>query len=324
MQSKFLTSVARILIALTFIFSGFVKLVDPMGSAIKLEEYFSEDVLNLPFLVPYALPLAILLILVELLLGVMLLSGFKPKFTLWGLAVLMLVFLFLTWYSAYFNKVTDCGCFGDAVKLTPWQTFYKNVFFGALVLYLLFHIDQIVPWFGKTAASWIPFIALLGSLYISYYVLQHLPIIDFRPFAVGKSIPEGMQYTGDEDFPPIHDFVLENDTDDLTDSILQAPKALLIVSYNLNRSDQSVFKNLQKLGEEAIRKNYPVYLLSASSMDEFKALKAKYKLPFDMLYCDETTLKTIIRANPGIVLLKKGVVAGKWNGNDVDKIVLNE
>ncbi len=324
MSSKLLTAITRVLIALTFIFSGFVKLVDPVGSAIKLEEYFSEDVLNLPFLVPYVLPLAILLILVELLLGMMLLSGFKPKFTLWGIAVLMLLFLFLTWYSAYYDKVTDCGCFGDAVKLSSWQTFYKNVFFGALILYLLFHRDYIVPWFGKTAAYWIPFIALLGSLYLSYYVLRHLPIIDFRPFAIGNSIPEGMQYKNDEDFPPIHDFVLENDTDDLTDTILQAPKVLLFVSYNLDKSDKSLFKDLQKLAGAAIRKNYLVYMISASSMDDFNALKAKYALPFDMLYCDETTLKTIIRANPGIVLLKKGVVAGKWNGNDVRKVQLNE
>ncbi len=319
---KLLTNIARVLVAITFIFSGFVKLVDPIGSAIKFKEYFGEDVLNLPFLDPYALPFSIVLILLELLLGVMLLVGFKPKITVWATSLLLLVFLFLTWYSAYFNKVTDCGCFGDAVKLSPWGTFYKNIVLAVLLLLLLFNIKYIRPWFGKTAALWVPFITLIGGLYISYYVLQHLPIIDFRPFAIGESIPEGMQYVDGEDIPKIHDFFLENDTDDLTDTILQAPKVLLIIAYNLDESTLKGFEIIKPIAQKAIDKGYIVYTLSASSMDEFNQLKEAYQLPFEMLYGDETMLKTIIRANPGAVTLKKGVVTGKWNWTDFDKIKL--
>ncbi len=321
---KPITHIARVIVAITFIFSGFVKLIDPIGTAIKFEEYFSEDVLNIPFLIPYILPFSILLILIELLLGIMLLVGFKPKLTVWGTALLMFVFLFLTWYSAYYDKVADCGCFGDAITLSAWATFYKNIFFGALVIFLLLNIKQIKPWFGKTLSNWIPFISLVGGLFISYYVLQHLPIIDFRPYAIGKSIPEGMKYVEGKDFPPIHDFILENDTDDLTETILEADKALLILTYDLYKANLKAFKSIKPIAEKAIKNGYLVYTLSASSVDDFNTMKEKYELPFDMLYCDETTLKTIIRANPGIMTLEKGVVTGKWNWTDLDKVKLKQ
>ncbi|HHB52643.1 MAG TPA: DoxX family membrane protein, partial [Saprospiraceae bacterium] len=126
---KIATQISRIIIGITFIFSGFVKMVDPLGTSYKLQEYLSADVLNIESLIHYALPLSILLIFIEFFLGVLLLIGYLPKITIWGLVLLIGFFLFLTWYSAYYNKVTDCGCFGDAVTLTPWQTFYKNVFF---------------------------------------------------------------------------------------------------------------------------------------------------------------------------------------------------
>jgi len=320
---KFITHIARFIVAITYMFSGFVKLVDPIGTAIKFEEYFSEDVLNLTFLIPYVLPFSILLILVELLLGVLLLVGFKPKLTTWSVALLMFVFLFLTWYSAYYDKVTDCGCFGDAVKLSAWGTFYKNVFFTALIIILLFNIKYIKPWFGKLAANWIPFTTLLGGLFITYYVLQHLPIIDFRPFAIGNSIPKGMEFVDGEDFPPIHDFILENDTDDLTEEVLTADKALLIISYSLELGEINAFENFKELGDQALEKGYKLYVLSASLMETYNEIQDYYNLPFEFLYCDETALKTMIRANPGIITLEKGIIKGKWNWTDVDEVVLN-
>ena len=140
MMQKAVTQISRILVGTLFIFSGFVKLVDPIGSQYKFQEYFSEAVLNMEFLIPYALLFAIVLIVAEILLGVMILIGYKSKFTVWSLLLLSLVFLFLTWYSAYYNKVTDCGCFGDAIKLTPWETFYKNVILIGLILILLLKI----------------------------------------------------------------------------------------------------------------------------------------------------------------------------------------
>ena len=140
MFKSFLTRIAQVLVGGLFIFSGLVKMNDPVGFSFKLEEYFSEEVLNLPIFEPLALPLAIILVAVEVLLGLALLLG------LWKRAVLLLLsgmigfFTFLTFWSAYFNQVTDCGCFGDAIPLTPWESFYKDVVLCVLIIIL---------WWGK-------------------------------------------------------------------------------------------------------------------------------------------------------------------------------
>ncbi len=231
---------------------------------------------------------------------------------------------FLTFYSAVTGKVADCGCFGDALKLSPWGTFYKNVFFTALILFLLFRIKDIQPWLGKKVAVWVTFLTFIGSLFITYYVLKHLPIIDFRPYKIGQSIPEGMeQYDEETGIALIHDFILENEEEDLTETILSADKVLLIVAYDLSKSDHKAFAKIKLITDQALTNGYLVYTLSASAMDDFEVLKSEYNLNFDMLYTDETTLKTIIRANPGLMTLEKGVITGKWNGNDAGKVVLH-
>lgn len=317
---KIVVQISRYIVALTFIFSGFVKLVDPLGSAYKFQEYFGFDVLNLEFLIPYALPFSILLIMAEIMLGVMLLVGYLPKFTSWSLLLIILVFLFLTWYSAYYNKVTDCGCFGDAVKLSAWGTFYKNVVLVVFILVLVWKNSHIKPIISANIAKWTSFLSFLTFLYITYYVLVHLPIIDFRPYAIGKSIPEGMKFVGTE-LPPIHDFYLEsNEGENLTDKVLADDKVMLIVMYNISKSDRDGFNTIKKVTDKALKNGYNVYALSASLNDEFIDIKEEFDLKFDMLFCDETTLKTIIRANPGVLTLEKGVVKGKWNWIDADKI----
>lgn len=319
---KILVQISRVLIGVTFIFSGFVKMVDPLGTSYKLQEYLSADVLDFPSLLQYALPLAVFLIFVEFFLGVLILIGYYPKITVWSLFLLILLFLFLTWYSAYYNKVTDCGCFGDAITLTPWETFYKNVFFLVLILFLLFNIKRIKPIGGITLLNWISFLSFVGSFTLMYYVLLHLPIIDFRPYAVGKNIPAQMQYIGD-DLPPVHDFLLESiEGDDLTSKVLEAPKVLLVVINTLEKSRKGGFNNVKIITDKALEKGYLVYALSSSMNESFIKFKQEYQFNFEMLFCDETTLKTIIRANPGIVILKNGTVIGKWNSRDIDKINL--
>ncbi|MBI9040479.1 DoxX family protein [Lutibacter sp.] len=317
---KVLVQICRFFVAFTFIFSGFVKLVDPLGSSYKFQEYFGVDVLNLEFLIPYSLPFSIVLILAEIMLGVMLFVGYLPKFTAWSLLLLITVFLFLTWYSAYYNKVTDCGCFGDAVKLSTWGTFYKNVVLIALILVLVWKAKLITPIISVTIAKWSTFLSFFTFLYITYYVLVHLPIIDFRPYAIGKSIPEGMEFVGQE-LPPIHDFYLEsNDGENLTDKVLTDKNVMLIIMYNISKSDRDGFTNIKTVTDKALQNGFSVYALSASLSDEFIDIKEEFELNFDMLFCDETTLKTIIRANPGILTLQEGVVKGKWNWIDADKV----
>ena len=313
--------IARILISFTFLYSGFVKLVDPLGSSYKFEEYFGADVLNLEFLIPFALPFSILLILVEIMLGLTLLIGYKPKSTLWSLLGIILLFLFLTWYSAYFNKVTDCGCFGDALKLTPWETFYKNVVLLVLLIPLLLNQSYINSFFSDNIMRNIVLLFLGIFIYITYYVLVHLPIVDFRAYAIGKNIQQGMEYKEDNDeLPPVHDFFLESETNDYTQAILSAEKAMLIISYDLENSNPKGFSHLKKVAEEAILKGYLVYGVSASSLEDTLTIQEQYDLPFEFLFCDGTTLKTIIRSNPGVLILNKGTVAGKWNWRDSAKV----
>lgn len=312
---------ARILVSFTFLYSGFVKLVDPLGSSYKFEEYFGADVLNLEFLIPLALPFSILLILVEIMLGVTLLLGYKPKITVWTLFGINLLFLFLTWYSAYYNKVTDCGCFGDALKLSPWDTFYKNVILMVLLLPLLWNKTFINSIFSDRIMRNLSLASFGLFVYITYYVLVHLPIVDFRAYAIGKNIAAGMEYEeGSDELPPVHDFFLESDTDDLTELILTSDKVMLLISYDLQDANLEGFNSLKIVAEEAIAKGYLVYGVSASSSEDTKSIQKEFDLPFEFLFCDGTTLKTIIRANPGIVTLEKGTVVGKWSWRDADAV----
>tara|TARA_R110001632_G_scaffold6324_1_gene25711 strand:- start:51077 stop:52045 length:969 start_codon:yes stop_codon:yes gene_type:complete len=320
---KLLVHLSRIFVGAMFIFSGFVKLVDPIGSQYKFQEYFGESVLNLEFLIPFALPFSILLIIAEIMLGVMLLLGYKSKLTVWSLLGLTTLFLFLTWYSAYYNKVTDCGCFGDAIKLTPWETFWKNVILIGLILLLLIRVKDIKEIFSKKITIALTLLSLISFSYITFHVLNHLPIIDFRAYAVGKNIPEGMEFPEDpNELPPVHDFMLEDTQNDLAPQILAMDKVMLVIVYNADKSDEEGFVAIKKVADKAISKGYNVYGVSASFEDDLILIQNKYNLPFDFLFCDETTLKTMIRANPGIMILSKGTVTGKWNWNDTDEIKL--
>lgn len=363
-----LSQIARLLVSVTFIFSGFVKLVDPLGSAYKFEEYFGADVLNLEFLSPYALQFSILLILAEIMLGVMLLVGYLPKLTVWSLFAISLLFLFLTWYSAYYNKVTDCGCFGDAITLTPWETFYKNVILIVLVVFLVVRVHDIQPLRSEVLAQRISLVSLLVFVGIIIYVLRYLPIIDFRAYAIGKNIPEGMAIPEDAEkpvyedtwiynvdgedrvfstedkpwniegatfvdretrtikegyVPPIHDFTMERDGEDLTEILMEEDRLLLVVAYNLSIADDSGMQKVKALSERAREKGYKVYFFSASTQEDFDKVKSEYGFDFELLFCDETTLKTIVRSNPGIVILDRGTITGKWSWREIEDIRLN-
>jgi len=190
---KAIVSIARILVGVLFIFSGFIKLNDPVGFSYKLQEYFSEPVLDLPFLIPFALVIAILLVIFELVLGIMLLIGYARKFTSWSLLIMIIFFTFLTFYSAYFNKVTDCGCFGDAIPLTPWESFYKDIILLVLVLIIFFNQKFIIPIISVKYHKWVIFASFIGCFAYCYHVLMHLPVFDFRAYKIGNNISEKMK-----------------------------------------------------------------------------------------------------------------------------------
>ena len=189
---RYLTGFSRVFVGVLFIISGLIKLNDPVGFSFKLEEYFSPSVLNLNFLTPYALLLAVVLVVLEVILGVFLLIGYRKKVTILSLLGMIVFFTFLTFYSAYYNKVTDCGCFGDALKLTPWQSFYKDLVLLILIFILCLNMRFINPVFSKLNSVIISMFSFVGCLLFAYYVLMHLPYKDFRPYKIGANILDNM------------------------------------------------------------------------------------------------------------------------------------
>ena len=189
---KYLVNFSRLFVGLLFIFSGLIKINDPVGFSFKLEEYFGPTVFNIDFLLPYVLPLAIFIVVVEVLLGVFLLIGLKKEFTIYSLFAMIVFFTFLTWYSAYFNKVTDCGCFGDAIKLTPWESFTKDIILLVFIVILMIGLKYIKPLFTNKLQYSIPVISLVICILIVNQVLSHLPLLDFRPYKIGNNIIENM------------------------------------------------------------------------------------------------------------------------------------
>lgn len=364
---KYLVGVVRIFVGILFIISGFIKLNDPVGFSFKLEEYFSQGVLDLPFLTPFALAISILVVIVEVMVGVMLILGYKRKITIWTLIAMIVFFTFLTFYSAYFNKVTDCGCFGDAIKLTPWESFTKDVVLLVLILIIYSGRKYIIPLVKPKILMPLLMLSLLVCIGYVYHVLNHLPVIDFRPYEIGKNIEEGMStpddapkaifeyrwkfnvngneeiYISNGDYPtvdgefidveteeiqagyepPVHDFTIEQEGEDFASSLLQEPKLVMVIAYDLRKSNLEEFKNIKTVGDKAIKAGYKVIGMSASGPDQTEALVKEYNLGFDFYFTDETTLKTIVRSNPGVLVLEKGTVKQKVHYNDLEDLILN-
>lgn len=366
------TQLFRVLVGGLFIFSGLIKLNDPMGMAFKLEDYFAPDVLNLTFLTPFALSIALFIVIAEVLLGVALLIGWKTKITVLSLMGLIVFFTFLTFYSAYFNKVTDCGCFGDAIPLTPWQSFSKDVILLVLILWIWRFQHFIRPVFAPGLQNLSVVVALVLCGWMGWHVLRHLPFKDFRPYAIGKNIADGMkpaeelgleppkyltfytlvnQETGKEEAvdsdayvkdrwwekpewqidgertftklvrkgyePPIHDFDLIQDGEDITEMVLELERVILVVAYDLRKSNARLHAKVNSFVNEAEALGVQTYGLTSTDPVIIEELRHEWQMPYPFAVADQTTLKTIIRANPGVVLLEKGTVVGKWNPRDL-------
>ena len=363
---KKLIGFVRVFVGVLFIISGFVKLNDPVGFSFKLQEYFAPDVLNFEFLSPFALGLAIILVIVELVLGVALIIGYYKRLTMWLLLLMIIFFTFLTFYSAYFNKVTDCGCFGDALPLTPWQSFTKDVILLIMIVFLFINIKHIKPFFSNFSRSIIIFATFIACLSFGYYVLMHLPAIDFRAYKEGVNISEGMtipegapeavfdynwkfNINGEEKIittqgeypssegefigvetevveegyvPPIHDFTIEKDGENFTEKFLNTPNLIVIIAYDLNKTEWNGWPVIKELTNDALKKGYSVIGLTASGDASVNDLKEKQNINFDFYFTDATTLKTIVRSNPGIVKLHNGTIIQKRHWNDADEIEL--
>ncbi len=316
---KIFVNLARIIVGVLFIFSGFVKMVDPLGFSYKLEEYLGPAVFDIEFLAPHSLILAVVLVIFELLLGVMLLLGYAINFTRWALLLMIVFFTFLTFYSAYFNKVTDCGCFGDAIPLNPWQSFIKDVILLLLIVFIFKHYQHLKSIFKVNTNKWIVFVTFIGCLSITYQVLTHLPIIDFRAYKVGNNIIEKRQAQGNE-IPAIQDFYVFDRNEEIADEILQEEKLLMIVSYNLDLSEASGWKKIKEITEKAEKNGFKVIGITSSGDKTIAKKLEEINIEFPFYAMDETASKTIIRANPGFVTLENGIVTQKAHWRDAEKL----
>ncbi len=403
-----MTWISRMLVGALFIVSGLIKANDTTGFAYKLDEYFT--VFGTPWMSSFSLFLAGFICILEIVLGVAVIFGSRMVTVSWLLLSIIVFFTFLTFYSAYFNKVTDCGCFGDALKLTPWQSFTKDVvllFFtgiifidrkeikpgdyrsdminsfvsvGLVALFSIFVIKWDFPvWFAlitillvsvlKRVLSSYQDILVFGistvsSLIFTWICLNHLPMKDFRPYAAGKniiagmSIPEGaprdsivmmFQYTkGGETFefaaeelpedleaytfvdrvdkvvrkgyiPPIHDFTITDidDHDHMTEFMTDNTYCLMLVSYNLDQANLNVQSQVNELSAKSEKAGIRFFGLTSTPFAEADKFRHENQNAFPYYSCDATTLKTIIRSNPGLVLLKGGTVIDKWHHNDL-------
>ncbi|MCB0447421.1 MAG: DoxX family membrane protein [Gelidibacter sp.] len=363
---KILVAVSRILVGVLFIISGLIKLNDPLGFSYKLQEYFGADVLNLPFLEPYALGISVFVVVFEVVLGVFLLIGYKPKFRVWSLLAMIVFFTFLTFYSAYFDKVKDCGCFGDALKLTPWESFTKDIILLVFILILFFGIKYVKPVFSKFPTTIIALLSFIFCLWFGYHVIMHLPTVDFRAYKIGNNIQEQMstppdaqkpvvEYnwkfkvngeektyttngsypTVDGDYisvdtktieegyvPPIQDFSIESDEEDMTSHFLSESKLVIIAMYDITKGEKEGMAKLKAFSDNAIKKGWTVIGLTSSGSDAKSFIKSEYNLNFDFYLCDEKVIKTMVRANPGVLLLNKGTVKQKAHWNDIDDLEL--
>lgn len=347
-------------VGVLFIFSGFVKAIDPLGTAYKMTEYFHE--FNMMFMDDYSLAFAVFMIVFELVLGFALLLGYRKELSIW-LSLLMIVFFtFLTGFTAYTGKVTDCGCFGDFIKLKPIQSFYKDVFLTVLILILLFGKKHIEPIISKFLSALILVVVTIASTWYCFSNFYfNLPQFDFRPYKIGNHIPDQMtvpdslkpikdfvfvyknkstgelkdyktEELGDVDYdnweyadrkeiviregqlPKINNFRLDNENgENISEEVLSNPNyAFWIVAYDLNKTNKKTFtEKLNTIAENAKKDGYHVFVATATS--DYEKLKAELNANYTFYTGDAIFLKTIIRSNPGLVIVKNGTVKAMYH-----------
>ena len=357
-----LVNACRFLLGATFVFSGFVKAIDPIGTQYKLQDYISA--VGMGGIVPDIVTLlaSVALSTLEFSLGVFVLFAIRRHLVSKILMAFMAVMTLITVWIALFNPVKDCGCFGEALRLTNVQTLLKNI--------VLLAASVVVAWrplrmyrFLSRSTQWIAInYTILFVLLLSAHCLYHLPLIDFRPYHIGMNIKKGMEIpagapqpefettfilqkngvkkeftldnypdsswqfvdsktvqTKEGYVPPIHDFSIQKaDGDDITDSVLTAKGYIfLLVSPHLEQADDSNFGDIDLLYEYCQERKIPFYCLTASTKKDIDHWGDITGAEYPFCFTDETTLKTIIRSNPGLLLLKDGTIIRKWSHNDL-------
>jgi len=308
---KVLVNFCRILLGLTFMFSGIVKAVDPMGTQIKLTDYLYAFGIGDAILGSTLLILACILAGFEILIGSYLTVGaFRRGSSL--LALLMMVFFTpFTLYLAIKNPVQDCGCFGDAVVLTNWQTFYKNLFLLALALLVFIKQKLVVPFIVERRQWWVTVIIVAVSVRFMVSNIINLPALDFRPYKVGTDLREAI---ANRDMTFADFSVMNDDFDDVTMDILQdSSYTFLLISSHLEDASESDLDLIDDVFDYCAIWGYNIVGLTASGTETIRQWTENAGADMRFLFCDEIPLQTIVRSNPGLVLLKNGVIINKWS-----------
>jgi hypothetical protein len=361
---KVIRNICRILLGLLFIFSGFVKAVDPLGSQYKFEEYFLA--LGMDSFVPAALMFGIILFTVEFFLGFAFLFNIKVKQLSWLMLLFMGFFFFLTLWLAITNKVTDCGCFGDAMVMTNWETFFKNVILMLPTLIVFFTRKKFINNINVIYQGIIAAFGLGFVLWVAIHGLHHLPLIDFMPWKKGNIIAEQvlpqeekadillvyknketgqtMEYTA-KTLPykdtvlwkklefvdqkkhvtqeykeaPIHDFsIAAENGDTLTSGIIKNPSwQFVLVSYDLDETNHDAYGKLNELAGQCTKDSISFIGLTGTIWNTVNKFRHDINAKFEFYSVDPTALKSVVRSNPGLVLLKDGVVIDKWAWRDI-------
>lgn len=350
-------TLCRVLVGALFIFSSFTKGVDPLGTKYKILDYLA--VYNLQWFNDIAMLLSMGLILAEFIVGICLLTNIFPRLAVLGATILMLFFTTTTLFDAVYNLVPDCGCFGTAVKMTNWQTFYKNLVIDSVLLALIFNNKQLknrLTWRGQF---------VIGCLYALIFLLfeiynyRHLPVVDFMNWKVGKQMKveneepakiyltfrnintgETQEYLSpdypwndsvwssqwefvDQRMEGGNDYLgfsaLDADGNDVTDMILETENLLMFTSHDLTKVTEEEWEEVKTITEAADAKGYYVVWSVANSPEYVAELQEKYDFLYEVYFGDELEIKTIVRFNPGLIWLDDGLVVDKWSAIDFDK-----
>lgn len=321
-MKKIAVNIARIILAVTLILSGFVKAVDPLGTQYKINDYL--EALQWGVLPDWTTLMAsVLLSAAEFCLGIFLLFAIQRRLTSRCILLMMVLMTPLTLWLAVANPISDCGCFGDAVVLTNWQTFWKNVvLLGFAVLVALWPKNMFR--FVSQSNQWIVInYSVLFILGIAGWSLYYLPTFDFRPYHVGTDLRQQWQRTMEGEDLPYADFFIESldGNGDITEQVLaDSGYVFLLVSPYLEQADDSRLDLINELYEYACEHDCPFYCLTSSSAQSMNRWRDMTGAEYPFCQTDGIVLKTVIRSNPGVVLLKDGVIIRKWSHNDLPAI----
>ena len=345
----------QMLVGALFIFSSFTKGVDPLGTKYKMLDYLAAY--GMEWMNDVALVLAVVMILAEFIVGACLFVNVLPRLATLGATLLMIFFTVTTYLDAMYNLVPDCGCFGTAIKMSNWQTFFKNLVIDAVLIPIIFNNKSLKNKRLTLGVEWTLTLVLMSAfVWFEVYNIRHLPVIDFMDWKVGKDMtPKGYDAgkvyvtyqnneTGEtEEFEspnyPWNDSVwmsqwtfvsqrnvggsdvlgfaiLDAEGDDYTHILYDSENLYVFVAPYLDEMTDEDFENCEKMIEVAENQDCEYIWLTSVLPEYVEKLNEKHQMFYDVYYGDELELKTMVRSNPGLMLMNKGVIINKWSKID--------